>query len=925
MRGCGEPGDRGVLVEIPESTWFPVAGGRIFAFLFASGILLGVIAGPAAAQLTGSISGVARDAAGAPLSGVGVTITSPVLQGRRMAVTGSDGTYRVLNLAAGGDYQVVFALLGFRTFEATKQEVRLGLDLQVNATMQVSSVAAEVAVTSETLMVDVTQTNTQQNYDRDYLKNVPIGSFSSTPYQRVVGQAPGVVLSAPGNPNPNVLGSRPLDNGWQVDGVNTSDPTYHTWTMPMNLDAVQEMSIQTSSYAAEYGRASGGIINVVTKAGGNDFKGTFDIRYDDNRFTENGVHFDNSQSKARNTPWGATLGGPVAKDVLWFFLNTNRSDYYRTPFTDNPVILSQNPTPPVRAFTGWSYGGKLSFTVIPELEGFFSFQNAPSEVTGATDNAAIRPEATYTNNQGPYRLFSLKLSGVLNQNWLADLNLGIWRLPPGAGSTPASGYVTSAWKNTQGNVWYDNFRQGSSSSSGRDLGGVSTTYLVGDVLGSHQLKTGFDTDRTSLQSSTTWTGTPSNASFCPGPAGRTCGAYFFFNGFDAAGNRIPYRQFVNESDDSGPTGRSYAAYLQDQWSPIRNLALNLGLRWDKTKFYGSSGPNLFSFVKLQPRLAAAWDVVGDGRNRLSASWGYYYTDPGLTVAALSDFGYSYPVQRIYQWSAAAGTWKFLNQTGGGYASQPLIDSPLYPTYVEQVNVAFERKIVRGLSGAVTYVYKKTHDIFDDTCSSQPDCPKKILSNRPGASFGVTDALQANYFAWMFALDYRSARVHAYSSYVYSKNQGSVDQVTQYQGDDFNWYPDNFVNRYGYLGDDARNRFKLYGAWRIPWIETTLSFAYNYQSGLPYTVTQASPFDGNIYVEPRGTDRMAVLNNLDLQFMKAISVQSRLSITPIFTIFNVFSQEQPTAYGTTVGSLILRQPIAWNRPRTYQIGVRIDWF
>lgn len=68
--------------------------------------------------------------------------------------------------------------------------------------------------------------------------------------------------------------------------------------MPLNLDAVQEMSLQTSSYAAEYGRASGGIINVVTKAGGSLFTGSFDIRYDDNSFTEDSEHFDNSQVKS---------------------------------------------------------------------------------------------------------------------------------------------------------------------------------------------------------------------------------------------------------------------------------------------------------------------------------------------------------------------------------------------------------------------------------------------------------------------------------------------------------------------------------------------------------------------------------------------------------------------------------------------------
>jgi hypothetical protein len=265
-----------------------------------------------------------------------------------------------------------------------------------------------------------------------------------------------------------------------------------------------------------------------------------------------------------------------------------------------------------------------------------------------------------------------------------------------------------------------------------------------------------------------------------------------------------------------------------------------------------------------------------------------------------------------------------------YVAQPLVDAPLRPAYSEQVNVAFQREIARGLSGAVTYVYKKTHDLFDTTCTAQltnqPNCPAKWLSNQPGASFGETDVLQASYYAYMFTLDYRSGRLQAYFNYVLSKSRGTSNAGANLGGDDFDWWPDNFRNRYGYLNDDARNRFKLYGAYRIPWIETTLSFAYNYQSGTPYTVTITSSNNGFIYVEPRGTDRTAVLHNLDLQFAKPISLGGRVNVTPIFTIFNVFSQEQPTDYFTDAGApATVRQPYLWNRPRSYQIGVRVDWY
>jgi len=891
-------------------------------------VALALVAAPAMAQqLTGSISGVAKDNTGAPLPGVTVTATSPTLQGARTVVTRSDGTYKLVSLPVG-KYKIDFTLSGFRTFEAANVEVRLGLDTQINATLALAQVKAEVVVTSEAPVVDVTQTNTQQNYNPDYLKKIPIGSGNRA-YQSIVAQAAGVV----GTGNPNVMGGNILENQYQIDGVNTTDPVTHTFSFNLNYDAIQEVSLQTSGYSAEYGRASGGIINVVTKAGGNEFSGTFDIRYDTNKFTENGDHFNNSQVESRNTPWGVTLGGPFIKDTLWFFANAQRADNFRTPFTTNTVILSQNPTPPVRRFTGWNTGGKLSFTVMPQLTGFFSVQDSFADIPGATDSAAVRPEATRTQEQKT-RLYSLKVNGILSQNWFADLSLGMHR--QSLYSYPTSGTDTvSQWTNrTQGNVTYDNYSNNQGGDRNRDLGGISTTYFVGNLLGNHQIKVGFDTDSNEFPQWNYTTGTPSDPSFCPGTDGRKCGATFTFNGFDSAGNRIPFRQTVAERLNPGtPTAayttksRSYAAYFQDQWSPIKNLTFNFGLRWDETKYENNIGDNFMNFVKFQPRISAAWDITNDGKTRFSADYGHFYVDPALTFNRLFIAGYISPITRTYQWSTTTQRWSLINQTGGIPVTASLVDGPLLPTWDQQINVAFQREIMKGLSGTLTYVYKKTNDIFEDTCINMTDCPDFWVSNQPGRDIGITDVLTKNYYAYMLQIDYRFARGQFSGSYTYSKSQGSTDAGgTQYAGDDFDWYPDNFVNRYGYLGDDSRNRFKLYGYYRIPFIETDFSLAYNYRSGLPYNVVATSPGGwGNIYVEPRGTSRTTVLHNLDVELKKEFNLGARFRITPIFSVFNVFSQEQPTAYGTSTASpSTLRQPTAWNRPRNYQIGFRVDW-
>lgn len=886
-------------------------------------VVLAIAAPAMAQQLTGSISGVAKDNTGVGLPGVSVAITAPVLQGTRTVVTRNDGTYKVLNLPAGAGYQVTFTLSGFNAFEATKQEVRLGLDTQVNGTIQLSQVKAEVVASAEAPVVDTTQTNTQQNYSQDYLKNIPIGSANRS-YQGIIAQAPGVVTTGG---NPNVMGGNILENSFLIDGVNTTDPVTHTFAFNLNYDAVQEVALQTSGFAAEYGRASGGIVNVVTKAGGNEFSGSLDIRYDNNKFGQSGDHFDNSVSKSRNTPWGATLGGPVVKDALWFFANTQRADTFRTPFTTNTTILSQVPDPAVRRFTGYNSGGKLSFNAFPELSGFLSVQDAFASIPGATNLASVRPEAASTQDQKT-RLYSLKMNGTLNQNWFADLNLG--RHQQFLETAPSSGTdAISQWTNrTGGSVTYDNYLNHQRGDRNRTLGGLSTTYFVSDFMGNHQIKAGYDMDRTTFPSFNWTTGTPSDPSLCLHTQGRDCGATFTFNGFDAAGNRIPFRQTVVENNPLNEmSARSYAGYLQDQWSPIKNLTLNLGLRWDETQYDNNLGANFMNFVKFQPRLSAAWDVLGDGKNRLSADYGTYYVDPALTFNRLFIAGGTSAMSRTFSWNAATQQWGLLSQTGGVPVTASLVDGPLKPTWDEQLNIAYQRELMTGLSATATYVYKKTHDIFEDTCINQTDCPDFWLSNQPGRDIGQTDVLKKNFFAYIFQLDYRHTRGQVSASYAFSKSQGSTDAgVTQYAGDDFDLYPDNFTNRFGYLADDARNRFKLYGFYRVPFIETELSAAYTYRSGLPYNVTTTSPAGfGNVFVEPRGTSRMTVKHNLDVEVKKSFELANRLNVTPIVSAFNVLNDETPNLYGTTVASpTTLRQPTGWDRPRSFQIGIRLDW-
>ncbi|MBL8111934.1 MAG: carboxypeptidase regulatory-like domain-containing protein [Acidobacteria bacterium] len=180
---------------------------------------------PALAELTGTVSGKVVDDTGQPLPGVSVTLSGPFLQGTRTVVTRTDGTYLVPNVPPGDKYKSVFALSGFTTAEKQGFAISVGNDTQVNATLRLTAVGAEVVVTGETPVVDITRTNTQASFDADYLRKATVGS-TGRDYLNVLQHSPGVV----GTGNTASMGSNSQQNSFTIDGINTTDPVTHTFS-----------------------------------------------------------------------------------------------------------------------------------------------------------------------------------------------------------------------------------------------------------------------------------------------------------------------------------------------------------------------------------------------------------------------------------------------------------------------------------------------------------------------------------------------------------------------------------------------------------------------------------------------------------------------------------------------------------------------
>jgi len=275
---------------------------------------------PLFAQTSGGIVGKITDATGAALPGVTVEAKSPSLQGTRATVSDSEGGYRFA-LLPPGQYSVRFDLSGFAPL-AHNVVVSLGKDSTLDAAMRLASVTAEVTVSAEAPVLDTTSTTLGTNLSTRAIETLPTGRN----YASIVQVAPGVSSDANTSNSTqstiSVYGSSGAENAFYIDGVNTTNMEYGFQGKELNFEFISEVDVKTGGYEAEFGRSTSGFVNVVTKSGTNDLKGTFHLTGKNDSLSSNPKNPDGST--ASKNPYhqyqtGFTLGGPIIRDQLFYF------------------------------------------------------------------------------------------------------------------------------------------------------------------------------------------------------------------------------------------------------------------------------------------------------------------------------------------------------------------------------------------------------------------------------------------------------------------------------------------------------------------------------------------------------------------------------------------------------------------------------
>jgi hypothetical protein len=308
--------------------------------------LLAAAALPASAQTTtGGITGVVRDAGGGVLPGVTVTATHVDTNAVSTAVTNDVGIYVLRGLPVGR-YLVVAELTGFQGAKNTDVVVRVNEDVRLDVALSVGAVTDTVTVSGMASTVDTTTGTLKTIVDQERIENLPLNGRNAAQLMTLVaGVLPDRTdltsgATYPGTQPVASSGARGNTTNYVLDGGSNNDH-YTNGPNPMpNPDALQEFSVQTNSFSAEYGRNVGAIVNAVTRAGTNDYHGLGFGYFRHYKFNANNFFNPGIDDGLKRSQYGATFGGPILRNRTFFFGSYQGTNQRRKPTTRSGLVPS---------------------------------------------------------------------------------------------------------------------------------------------------------------------------------------------------------------------------------------------------------------------------------------------------------------------------------------------------------------------------------------------------------------------------------------------------------------------------------------------------------------------------------------------------------------------------------------------------------
>lgn len=892
---------------------------------FAAFFCLMLTAATSAAQgnPTGTISGRVMQQDEAVLPGVTVTASSPTLQGVRDVTTSANGDF-ILPFLPPGEYTVRAELSGFRTFEQ-KVNVAAAQTVPLDVRLDVATVSENVTVSARTETF-ATSAPVATTVRAELVNQLP----SDRSLNATMLLAPNVSATGPGGNNNDsatqtivISGAMSFENLFLINGVSVNE-NLRGQALPLFIeDAIQETTVTTGSVSAEFGRFSGGVVNAITKSGGNNFSGSFRTTFTNDDWRSLSPQQGDFKVDDVIPTYEFTAGGPVLRDRIWFFgagRLVDKVEARQTDFLNAPFDFGQNE----KRFEGkgtWNMANAHTFRA--------SYIGRRRDETNARFTGAMDERSLY-NRKLPENLYSANYTGIVTKNFFVEAQYSKRELAfDGAGSS-----TTDLIEGTllidnarSGRYWSPTFCSVCAPPEQRDNEDIlvkGNYFLSTGGSGSHSLVFGYDTFNDVRVAKNHQSGSDYRIL---GTTSIIRDGVIYPSWPSATTTEIQWNPITMNS--LGTDFRTHSVFFNDVWRMNDRLSFNIGVRYDKNAGKDSADAKVIDDAAFSPRLSATWDPTGKGKWTVNAGYARYVAavannvaDSGSAGGVSSTLRFRYDGPAINpDVNAATGTlitsdqalrtlfnWFFAN--GGTNRSTTFaqipgvntrVDGNLVSPSVHEVMGGVTRQVGARGSVRVDALYRKYSDFYTnyrdlstgsvvDPRGQPQDLNLIRNSNEPEREYASLSA----------QLAYRIGdRINLGGNYTLSKAWGNFDGETANNGPvtassvtagsagtattGFFQYPefnDPSWNRpVGDLSIDQRHRARMFGTWTAPIGERfgnlTLSAIHNVNSGLPYgavglvTVTSVTnpgyvspPTRAAYYFTDRDAFRTDVINRTD---------------------------------------------------------------
>src|SRR5262245_48430111 len=790
---------------------------------------------------TGAISGRVIDPGGLAIPGVVVTVMSPVLQGTRTSTTSTNGDYIIPFLPAG-EYTVTFEIPGFQTLKRTTT-LTMAERLPLDVSLTLATVTETVTVSAQTAEI-VTTATIASNFKKESLELLPVGRALND----AVLLAPGVAGTGPSG-NIMMAGGMSFESQYLINGVVVNENLRGQALSLFIEDAIQETKVSTGAISAEYGRFGGGVVNMITKSGGNSFSGSFRTTFNNDGWRSL-TPYPTDQTVDKITPvYEGTFGGPILRNKIWFF----GAGRYTKPEENRTLSLTGGNY--TTSTDERRYEGKVTYALNANNNLKASYIK---RTTAVTNNrfGTIMDSASLYDNSTDHHLYTGNYTSVLTNNFFVEAQYSKKiQATMDTGSRFTDLVKGTPISDRSRLVGTDNPRFNSPTFCAVCGGGwlehrdnwdwfVKASYFLSTAkTGSHNVVAGFDNFKEWRKNDNWQSGSQYNIS-----ATRTIivgdTIYPVFQSDNTT--FINYLPILQRS--VGNDIKTYSGYVNDAWRLSNRLSFNIGARFDLNRSKDQSGTPVVRDSQWSPRLGATWDVQSNGK--WLASLGYARYVAGISTA-LVDAGSAGGRQASFSWfyqgpnvntnsngpyltadQALPILWDWFFANGGNdRATRTTPNIPGLSTTVRgDVTSPSVNEFSIGIANQrgpgewrVDYVHRGYADMYGDFL----DLSTGRVTDSAGRPFDLTQVsnsptAERSYNGVIFDARYRLHALQVGGNYTLAKSWGNFNGENVGSGPiraSINTFPEYREERWnypmGYNPGDQRHKLRIWATYSLP--------------------------------------------------------------------------------------------------------------